>query len=157
MASLATYLVETRVESRVRSKWAEGEVMLIQNVSEGSSPEDLGKKLAALLKNPSLEAGYGVARTCDGLERAIVASRKGEGEAMNLCNLLGALEEHDKSIKGVFWDYLLQEMASLPGRAGKAVHDAASGFVDNAFPRWPLVVGGVVIVGGALFVASSRK
>lgn len=74
-----------------------------------------------------------------------------------IASMLGALEEHDKSIKGVFWDYLLQEMASLPGRAGKAVHDAASGFVDNAFPRWPLVVGGVVIVGGALFVASSRK
>lgn len=71
--------------------------MLIQNVGEGSSPEGLGMKLAALLKNPSLEAAYGVARTCDGQERAIVASRKGEEEAMNLCNLLGALEEHGLS------------------------------------------------------------
>ena len=71
--------------------------------------------------------------------------------------MLGALKEHDDSMKGVFWDYLVQEIASLPGRAGAIIHDAASGFVENAFPRWPIVVGGVVVIGGAMLLASSRK
>ena len=74
-----------------------------------------------------------------------------------IASMLGALKEHDESMKGVFWDYLMKEIASLPGRAGQAIHDATSDFVDAALPRWPFVVGGVVVVGGALIIAGRSK
>ena len=80
-----------------------------------------------------------------------------------LATMLGALKDHDASMKNVFWKYVWENVKSLPGDAAEVIHDAAADVVENLLPevewqKWAILVGaGVVTLGGVYVVASQRK
>jgi hypothetical protein len=74
-----------------------------------------------------------------------------------IASMLSALQEHDKSMEDLFWKYLWEEVKKLPTKAGEFIHDVVSDAADAAFPRWPLAVGGVLVVGTVVMVARGRK
>ena len=77
-----------------------------------------------------------------------------------IASMLGALAEHDESMKGIFWVYLWEEVKKLPSTAAEAIRDVASDVASGLFPNWKpvVIVGGIAVaaIGGTALVVRAR-